>query len=388
MKRKIGPYQILRLIHQGNFGSTYLGTTTHANKSVRKVILKELTTEMPTLPTEALHLIQLNHPNIVNILDIQSFRKVTWIITDFIPGWNLSDFMSLMKTHNLSSSEQTYLYLQIISQCLEAIMYLKQHQVVHGDIHPSNIRITPHAQVVLIDFGITQQVEPNELKRSKGFRHHWSSPQRLKTNIHGPHEDFFGLTRLAELLLKQFPIEATESASIFQNLTLNFILKQPHELENHWMSTSETLLNLKLTSELSLNSLQFKQNIQSWHIDSSNKTLPFPSSLSLTHSHKRSLSIRAISAAILLFFIISMMPVDSLSSLKPRKLLIQARPWAVVSVDNKNLGTTPIQVLLEPRSQPIQIKATFQKKTIVKNLMWFDFVNAQAEPMTFEMERN
>lgn len=92
----------------------------------------------------------LQHPGIVRVIEAGSEADRYYLVMELISGKTLKDTLSQGENFN----ETTLLDLQI--QICEALAYAHQMGVVHRDIKPDNIFITPQYQVKIMDFGIAR----------------------------------------------------------------------------------------------------------------------------------------------------------------------------------------------------------------------------------------
>jgi len=157
-------YQIDQMLNSGGMGKIYLG---HQKSLERKVAIKvfdrSLLTEVPQLQEnfiqEALIISQLNHPNIVQVIDRGQSGEELWFVMEFIEGVHLGKAITLDR---LNLSQKYKVALEICS----AIDYAHKNNILHRDIKPENILINMHCQVKVLDFGIasdTSQLAGNNL---------------------------------------------------------------------------------------------------------------------------------------------------------------------------------------------------------------------------------
>lgn len=92
---------------------------------------------------------QLQHPNIVRIIDYGNDENSFFIVTEFIDGYDLNDLMSEINFNR-------DVYLMIVFKALIALGFSHECGLVHGNIKPSNLLIDKNGRVVVTDFGISQ----------------------------------------------------------------------------------------------------------------------------------------------------------------------------------------------------------------------------------------
>ena len=92
----------------------------------------------------------VNHPNIVRVIDLFEDSVNFYIVTELMKGGELYDHMINVK--RLSERQAA----SIIKQCLQAITYMHSQNIVHRDIKPENILLTDESEITvkITDFGL------------------------------------------------------------------------------------------------------------------------------------------------------------------------------------------------------------------------------------------
>lgn len=98
---------------------------------------------------EALTLARLNHPNIETLHGFETDGDVDFLVMEYVPGITLADHLL---QGPIKQPELTNLAIQIASAVAEA----HDCGVVHRDLKPGNIMVTPSGQVKVLDFGLAQ----------------------------------------------------------------------------------------------------------------------------------------------------------------------------------------------------------------------------------------
>ena len=99
----------------------------------------------------------INHPNIVNVLDVgeDKERNFCYIIMEYVDGGTVRDVLS--KTSRLSEVDA----LIITEAVAEALQAAAEQKIVHRDIKPDNIMLTRRGEVKLADLGIARNTDDN-----------------------------------------------------------------------------------------------------------------------------------------------------------------------------------------------------------------------------------
>jgi hypothetical protein len=91
---------------------------------------------------------KLSHPNIVHLLDWGQVGDLTYLVMDRIEGETLAD---CIRSGPLDAER-----LQVVAtQLLDALFVVHAHHLVHCDVKPSNLMLTPQGRLLLMDFGIS-----------------------------------------------------------------------------------------------------------------------------------------------------------------------------------------------------------------------------------------
>ncbi|PKO01797.1 MAG: serine/threonine protein kinase [Chloroflexi bacterium HGW-Chloroflexi-5] len=167
-----GRYRIRRIIGQGGMGSIYL--TDDLRLEGRQCALKEVEHDKTLSGNlikeardqflrEATVLARLDHPNMPKVSDFFSIGQRDYLVMDFVPGKDLRTLMVETKEKGTFLSEGEVLNWS--NQLSDALAYL-HHQnppIVHRDIKPGNLKLTPNGVLKLVDFGLVKVLAPGEI---------------------------------------------------------------------------------------------------------------------------------------------------------------------------------------------------------------------------------
>ena len=151
--KKVRGFEIKEIIGKGGMGVVYLARDTKLDRSVAvKSMPAELqasSTAQARFQREAKLLASLNHPNIAVIYEIVEEQKSGYLILEYIPGQTLAERIA-HKPLNLEEA------LSIGQQITEAVSAAHEKGVIHRDLKPGNIKITPDGRVKVLDFGLAK----------------------------------------------------------------------------------------------------------------------------------------------------------------------------------------------------------------------------------------
>ena len=169
-----GKYRIERVLGQGGFGITYLAMQTSLQRKVaiKEFFMKDFCSRDGATSTmlgssigsnklveqykkkfvkEARNLAKLNHPNIINVIDVFEENDTVYYAMPYLSGGSLQDYV---KSCGALSEKEALKYVRQIAKALK-YMHEEQH-MCHYDVKPANILLDDKGNAVLIDFGISK----------------------------------------------------------------------------------------------------------------------------------------------------------------------------------------------------------------------------------------
>jgi serine/threonine-protein kinase len=148
-------YKILALLGKGGDSTVYhaldTGSVPEREVALKILKIKEDPEIFASLIDRETHgLAQLDHPNIVKLLDHGNFKGTFYLATEFIKGRSLGE---IIKESPLVEESAVDLALEVA----EALQYISRFGIVHRDIKPDNILISDIGEVVIVDFGLARE---------------------------------------------------------------------------------------------------------------------------------------------------------------------------------------------------------------------------------------
>jgi tRNA A-37 threonylcarbamoyl transferase component Bud32 len=92
----------------------------------------------------------LNHPHVVAVFDLVADGDEQWLVMEYVESATLAQ---LVRQHGPLSPDAA---AKVLYQAADALAAAHRAGIVHRDVKPSNILVTPHGQVKLSDFGIAR----------------------------------------------------------------------------------------------------------------------------------------------------------------------------------------------------------------------------------------
>lgn len=149
----VGKFLLIERIGIGSFGTVWKARDTDLDRSVAIKIPRHsgMTAEQQEkFVREARAAAQLQHPNIVRVHEVGRENGSLFIVSDFIQGMSLSDWLV---GNQLTPREAVELCIEIG----EALHHAHEHGVVHRDLKPANIIMDVDGQPHLTDFGLARR---------------------------------------------------------------------------------------------------------------------------------------------------------------------------------------------------------------------------------------
>lgn len=149
-----GRYELQSRIAIGGMGEVWAATDLVIGRQVAIKILKDEYLGDPgfleRFRAEARHAALVNHEGIANVFDYGEEEGSAYLVMELVPGEALSTILE--REHVLSTDK----VLDIVAQTAAALQAAHAAGLVHRDIKPGNLLITPDGRVKITDFGIAR----------------------------------------------------------------------------------------------------------------------------------------------------------------------------------------------------------------------------------------
>jgi eukaryotic-like serine/threonine-protein kinase len=158
----ISHYRVLGLLGSGGMGAVYRAEDTTLHRTVALKFLHESAVHSEKfcerLKREACTASALNHPNICTIYEVGEDAGEMFIAMEYIEGRTLAE---LIRQGPLPMEKA----LRYSSQISSALAHAHEKGIIHGDLKPLNIIVTPNGEAKILDFGLARRSNAVEFDR-------------------------------------------------------------------------------------------------------------------------------------------------------------------------------------------------------------------------------
>ena len=169
---------------------------------------------------EALMVARLNHPGIVDVLDVFDVDGAPAIVMNLVKGRSLQQC--------IETGISTRQALKLLHQVALAVQHAHDHGVIHRDLKPANILLAePDDRPVILDFGLAKDLEKSQYLTATGQvmgtpTHMAPEQMEAKVSEVGGHTDIWALgVILYRALTGEAPFEASSHAMLFKQILLD-----------------------------------------------------------------------------------------------------------------------------------------------------------------------
>jgi serine/threonine protein kinase len=229
MFESLGHYKILDRIGAGGMGEVYRARDTRLGRTVAiKVLPDDVAADSERRErflADARASAALSHPNLAAVYEVGEDQGRLFLIEEFVPGETLK---AVIAGRPLNPRRAADFAMQIADALAEA----HGEGIVHGDIHPGNIFITPKDKAKVLDCGLAawttggrqreavSTLAPNTGAVAVAATLAYMSPEQARGELVDQRSDIFSLGLVIfEMLTGRRPFNATDLAALVQQVT-------------------------------------------------------------------------------------------------------------------------------------------------------------------------
>lgn len=209
-------YKIEDTLGKGGMAVVYKARDLTLERSVAIKVLRQKYSTDPAFREhfhqEAKAAANLSHPNIVTVHDFGFDAERLFIIMEYVPG---TDLKQLLDNSEQFGIQQT---LTLMEQACAGVGYAHRAGLVHCDIKPQNLLITPNQRLKVVDFGIARalvSIHPDEKADIVWGSPHYFSPEQAAGIAPSPASDVYSIGVITyEMLTGQPPFSASSSSEL------------------------------------------------------------------------------------------------------------------------------------------------------------------------------
>ncbi|MCS6872623.1 MAG: protein kinase [Anaerolineae bacterium] len=218
--KKLGDYVIQELLGKGGMARVYKG---YDERLQRYAAVKVIDSEIAAadhveyrmrFEREARAIAKLDqHPNIVKVYQFGEYGTLCFMAMAFIEG---KDLRQILREYNERGLRMPHADIVSVIQGIgDALDYAHSLGVIHRDVKPSNIMITPQKQAVLTDFGLVLSATDGTMGDTFGSAHYIAPEQAVSSKNAVPQSDIYSLGVCAyEMLTGRVPFDDPSAMSV------------------------------------------------------------------------------------------------------------------------------------------------------------------------------
>lgn len=151
---KFGKYKLLDELGRSELGRVYLAEHVQlARRAALKMFAREITQNAATRQkflTEARAIAVLDHPHVVHTLDVANEGDRYYVVFEFVDGVDLG--RQVRESGRFAPQRA----VELMAQAADGLAHAHEHQVIHGDLKPSNLIVDKNGELKILDLGVAR----------------------------------------------------------------------------------------------------------------------------------------------------------------------------------------------------------------------------------------
>ncbi len=215
--QQLGDFELKKKLGKGGMGEVFLARQISLDRMVAlKTLSKELAKKadfVARFEREAKSMAKIDHPNVVKIYAVDSFKGIHFAAIEYIDGQSVQKWLDHLTQFSIADA------VHITIVCLEALKHAHAENMVHRDIKPDNILITKKGIVKVADFGLAKAMDEDVSMTQSGTglgTPLYMAPEQARNAKHVDHRvDLYALgATLYHMLTGKLPFTGTTALEL------------------------------------------------------------------------------------------------------------------------------------------------------------------------------
>ncbi|HEX4477326.1 MAG TPA: serine/threonine-protein kinase [Polyangiaceae bacterium] len=161
------------------------------------------------LEREARLLTELDHPNVIRVVEFVEEKETMWLVLEHVDGFSLEEILAQKRLSPVAAAAIGF-------EICQGLAHAHEHGIVHRDVQPANVLVSRDGWVKLVNFAAAADerlpTAPELLDGSAGFgTPEYMSPEQLLGEPEDPRSDLFSLgIVLYELITGRRPFDSSD----------------------------------------------------------------------------------------------------------------------------------------------------------------------------------
>ena len=239
-------YKFLDKLNEGSYSVVYSAKSINSGelRAVKCIPIFGASNEKLHAFSEEIRILQeLDHPNILKVLDVFKDRQYIYIVTEQCKGGELFD--RILSNKNFTETQAAHYMLQMVS----AVVYLHHKKIMHRDLKPENMMFETkdsESLLKLIDFGSSKHFTEGIPAKERLGSAYYIAPEVLNGN-YDEKCDIWSLGVICHILLSGYPpFSGSSDQDIFTKVQLtepNFNCKSWQKISKEAIFLIQSMLN-------------------------------------------------------------------------------------------------------------------------------------------------
>lgn len=202
---RLSRWKVIKRLGTGGMGRVYLARHRKLQNLVAiKVLPPDLASDgdyVKLFVKEGRALAKLQHPNIVEVYDIDEEQGAHFLVMEYVDGVSLRDLVDHSGTVSPKAA------IRIAMEVCRALEHAHGLGFIHRDIKPGNILLGRHGEIKLTDFGLVREVSPDSFSLTEALlgTPYYMAPEQAKGKAADARADLYSLGATLHAILAGMP---------------------------------------------------------------------------------------------------------------------------------------------------------------------------------------